>query len=252
LKSFQKIIISICLLLNVLNLTAQERTVVSGLLLNVVDSTAITEAHIINLTAQRGVISNTEGKFEIRTNPYDSVLISVIGYYPLTIIAENLTDIIYLEERNYELELYNVIPYKNFDEFKIAFANLDLPDTERKVNSTIYLTREELVGMGHTGSGIIFTGVISGILASFNKHMKDKANYEMLLLRDKYEAFLATKFNPDLVKRIVELNDIEKLNDFIAYCDFNNDFIAKNNNYTIITQIFDCYDEYIALPLASK
>ena len=251
-KGFQKIIFSIGLIINVLNLTAQEKTAISGVLLSVTDSSVITEAHIINLTAQRGVISNAEGKFEIGTNPKDSILVSVIGYQPLTILAEQLSAVVYLQERNYELELFNVIPYKNFEEFKIAFVNLDLPDTERKVNSTIYLTKEELVGMGHTGSGIIFSGVISGILASFNKHMKDKANYEMLLLRDKYEAFLATKYNPAMVKRIVELNDTEKLNDFIAYCDFTNDFIARNNNYTIITQIFDCYDEYITLPLASK
>lgn len=248
-KGFRKIVLNIGLLITVLNAFAQERTTISGILLSISDSTAITEAHIINLTAQRGVITNALGKFEIKTNSKDSILITVIGYHSLTILAEQLTNLIYLQEKNYELELYNVIPYKNFEEFKEAFVKLELPDTFRHINSTIYLSKEELVQAYNEAQ----TGIIIPIdFSSFGKRAKDKANYEMLLLKEKYEAFLATKFNPDLVNRILELNDVNKLTDFIAYCDFSNDFIAKSNNYTIITQIFDCYDEYIALPLASK
>lgn len=248
-KGFKKILLNIGLLITVLNASAQEQTAILGTLLSISDSTAITEAHIINLTAQRGVITNALGKFEIKSNPKDSILITVIGYYYLTIEAEQLTDIIYLQERNYELELYNVVPYKNFEEFKDAFVKLELPDTFRHINPTIYLSREELVQAYNEAQ----TGIIIPIdFSSFGKRAKDKANYEMLLLKDKYEAFLATKFNPDLVNRILELNDTEKLTNFIVYCDFSNDFIAKSNNYTIITQIFDCYDEYITLSLASK
>ncbi len=200
-----------------------------------------------------GVISDDNGTFGITANDNDSIQISVLGYQTITILANTIKDTTYLKERNYVLELFNVMPYKTFAEFKDAFVKLQLPDTFRHVNPTFRLSNEELIGIDRASQqGVIFSGVVSSIFAAFNKRMKDKANYEMLLLRDEYEAFLATKFNPELVKRITELADRQTLNDFIIYCDFTNEFIANNNNYTIITQTFECYEEYINLPLALK
>lgn len=248
-KCFTKILI-ICLLLAFCHQTKAQK---QGIILSKVDSTPLAQAHIINLTKKTGVVSNEKGHFNITPMPTDSIAISMMGFYTLKLFGGQLTDTIYLEQRNYVLELYNVIPYKTFAEFKEAFVNLELPDTFRHINPTIYLSKEELIGIDRTSQqGIIISGVVSSIFAAFNKRMKDKANYEMLLMRDEYEAFLATKFNAELVKRITELSDKETLEDFIEYCDFSNDFIAKNNNYTIITQTFECYDEYLNLPLASK
>lgn len=232
---------------------ANSQSTFYSILLTLHDTSQISQAHIINITSKTGVISDNEGKFGITANNNDSIQISVLGYQTITILANSITDTIYLKERNYVLELYNVMPYKTFAEFKDAFIKLQLPDTFRHVNQTFRLTNEELIGIDRVSQqGIIFSGVVSSIFAAFNKRMKDKANYEMLLLRDEYEAFLATKFNPDLVKKITELADKQTLNDFIIYCDFTNNFIANNNNYTIINQTFECYEEYINLPLALK
>jgi hypothetical protein len=232
---------------------AQQKDVLSGVLLTKEDSTPIVRAHIINLSAKRGTISDVQGNFSISPQPTDSISISVIGYKTLVMEAQYLPEIIYLVERNYQLELFNVMPYKTFEEFREAFVNLDLPDTTRHVNPTIYLSKEELVGMGRsTTGGIIIPGVISSIFASFNKLMQDKITYEELLQRDEYEAFLATKFNGDLVQRITQLKDNSEINDFIKYCDFSNHYIEHNSNYTIITQVFECYDEYISLSDLTK
>ena len=225
----------------------------NGVILSKIDSTPLAQAHIINLTKKTGVVSNDKGEFTITPQSSDSIAISMMGFYTLKLIGAQLTDTVYLEQRNYVLELYNVIPYKTFAEFKEAFVKLELPDTFKHINPTIYLSKEELIGIDRgSQQGVILTGIVSSLFAAFNKRMKDKANYEMLLLRDEYEAFLATKFNPDLVKRITELNDRTTLEDFIDFCDFSNDFIANNSNYTIITRTFECYDEYLNLPLASK
>ena len=232
---------------------ANSQSIIQSVLLTQQDSTLISQAHVINATLKIGVISDDKGHFKLTANNNDSIQISVLGYQTINILANKIKDTTYLKERNYVLELYNVMPYKTFAEFKDAFVKLQLPDTFRHVNQTFRLSNEELIGIDRVSQqGIIFSGVVSSIFAAFNKRMKDKANYEMLLLRDEYEAFLATKFNPDLVKRITELADRQTLNDFIIYCDFNNEFIANNNNYTIITQTFECYEEYINLPLALK
>lgn len=233
------------------NVQAQE-TVYSGKLLSVTDSSILAQAHVINLTAKRGVTTNSQGDFTLAALPTDTVFISILGYNQLTIEAQALVKTIYLTERNYELELYNVMPYKTYAEFKEAFAKLNLPDTTLKISKSIYVNKEELVALSKFQGGIAFEGVVSGILASFNKHLKDKAHYEMLLKRDEYEAVLATKFNPELVERITELNDRATLEDFIEYCDFSKSFIEYSSNYAIIDRVFECYDEYLSLSLASK
>lgn len=248
-KVLIKIMFAFLLVVFISDLKAQH----NGIILSNLDSTALAQAHIINITKKTGVVSNDKGEFSMTPEPTDSIVISMMGFHSLKLLGGQLTDTIYLEQRNYVLELYNVIPYKTFAEFKEAFVKLELPDTFKHINPTIYLSKEELIGIDRVSQqGIIISGVVSSLFAAFNKRMKDKANYEMLLLRDEYEAFLATKFNPDLVKRITELNDKSTLEDFIAFCDFSNDFIANNNNYTIITRTFECYDEYLNLPLASN
>ncbi len=247
-----RIIISVLLLILTTNLSGQNPTVLSGILLSKTDSAPIAQAHIINRSAKLGVISNDQGDFNLSCSATDTVSISVIGYQTIVLVAKELNDTIFLQQKNYQLELFNLMPYKTYAEFKEAFVKLDLPDDSPQINSSIYLSREELSGLGHRGSGIIVSGAISSIFASFNKLMQDKITYEQLLKRDEYEAFIATKFNAKLVHQITQMKSKVELNEFITYCDFNNYYIQNSSNYTIITQIFDCYEEYASLPMASK
>lgn len=245
-------IITACLCTASLQLTAQESQVLSGYLLAQSDSTPIPRAHVLNLTIKTGVISNEQGYFTLSATHNDSMLVSVLGYQLLFKEANELNDTIYLVERNYQLELYNVMPYKTFREFKIAFINLNLPDSTRAISKTIYLSKEELMHASYRqtadgGFGIVIPGVISSIFAAFDKRAKDKARVEELMEMDKYEAYLATKFNPSLVKRITELDDPQKLKDFIQYCDFEKDYIRISSKYDIITRTFECYEEYVEL-----
>ena len=81
--------------------------------------------------------------------------------------------------------------------------------------------------------------------------MKDKRNYIRLLQKDEYETFLASKFNPVMIERITRL-DHNEAELFMDYCDFSNHYIEHSSEYDIITQIFDCYEEYNALPKTSN
>ena len=124
---------------------AQEQKLRQGYLLASKDSTPIPRAHVLNLTIKTGVITNEQGYFTLKAADEDSVLISVLGYQMVFIQAKELLDTIYMQERNYQLELYNVMPYKTFREFKVAFINLNLPDSSRSISKTIYLSKEELM-----------------------------------------------------------------------------------------------------------
>lgn len=231
-------------LLTTTPLLAQEQVEVRGVLLATNDSVPIPRAHVLNITAKRGVISNKQGQFTFIAEATDSILVSVLGYNTYLTTAAEMTDTIYMKERNYFLELYNVMPYKTFEEFKEAFVNLVLPDTFKHINPTIYLSKEAMV-QAHNQAQM---GIIIPVdFSALSKRAKDKTRTEELIEQERFDAFLATKFNPRLVKRITNLEDSETLNDFMEYCDYSKSYLALNDNYTIITETFECYQEYLSL-----
>lgn len=222
-------------------------------ILNASDSTPIVGAHVINLSIKMGSVSNKEGSFVILASPTDTLQISAINYQLIKKSADNTSSTIYLEHINYELEVFNVLPYKNFSEFRQAFVDLELPDTNYTVNNSIYLSRDELISAARTGTGIIFKGVVSGILGSFNKHMKDRAKYERLMKEQDIEfALIVSKFNSTIVKNITHLSDPKELKFFMYYCNFSPEHIKHTYTAKLEEEIDLCYKEYMSLPIASR
>ncbi len=249
---FLKTIVSCSFLLIYYNLSAQ-KVIKIGIILNKVDSTPIENAHVINFDSNLGVKSNINGEFRITAKKEDTLLISFIGFKSLKIIASKILKYIYLEKEIYSLDSYTVLPYKNFKEFKDAFVKLEIPDTARnKLNQSFVLSVEELRSYEPVTSGLVARGAISALASKFNKRIQDKINYEKLLERDQYEAFISTRFNRQLIERVTQLKDNKSIKSFMEYCDFTNSFIELSSDYEIINQIFKCYDEYNVLPVVSK
>ena len=95
--------------------------------------------------------------------------------------------------------------------------------------------------------GVTISGGISMIYDALSKQGKSKRRYKQLLIRDRYEKFLATKFNVKVIEQATYVKDEETLKDIKEYCDFTNHFIANANDYQIIKQIQDCYKEYVVV-----
>jgi len=238
-----KTILISCCLIGITNLTAQQR-LKTGVILKKIDSTSIESAHIINLNTNYGTKSNVNGAFTISVQKGDTLLVSFIGYQTLKIIEFKNLDTLYLEQETFTLELYTVLPYKNFKEFKEAFVNLKLKDTvKHKMNPSV-MALVQPFHPNNINGGISFSGPISSILAKFNKRIKDKQNYLKLIARDNYQAQLSKKFNPQFIKRITELKNNLIVSDFMTYCDFTDKFIEVSSDYELIDQVFVCYEEY--------
>lgn len=214
-------------------------------ILNQKDSTPIGFVHIINLTNRHGVISDYNGKFNFTVDVKDTIKISVLGFESQRIIGEQVPTVIYLTPKNYELEEFTVLPYKDYEEFKEAFINLDLPDSSLKMNPHLFMFGEEMfLYRAANNSGITIEGPISGLFDLFSKHAKSKRRYEDLLARDRYKSYLATKFNNKVVENATPLTDQKEIAYFMTYCDFSDDFLAHANSYDIVVQIQHCYKEY--------
>lgn len=243
-NSLVKIFIGFTFLIFSLSLNAQRTATIYGIVLHSNDSTPIVNAHVINISSNKGVVSNMEGHFSIIAYPTDTLRISFIGSETLEIVGSDIVKEIYLKRKNQKLETFTVLPYKDFSAFKEAFKNLELTDNEPQINQSFLLSDEEL-WLYDGSSGI--SGGISGLLGQFNKYVQDKKNYERLIKQDKYKALLAKKFSPQLVKKSTPLKNSEVIQSFMEYCDFTNKFIELSSEYEIATAIIHCYGEFNSL-----
>lgn len=227
------------------NCSAQLKETFSGLVLALNDSTPISNVHIINTTTHVGVVSKENGSFIIYAKENDTLLISSIGYLPYKHIVKNSYFIILLKNAVYDLEAYNVIPYKDFEAFKEAFIKLRLEEPHT-INKSFYLSKDEMLAYYHSANqGIIISGPISSILSMFNKYMLDKKKYLELLEDDKKEAKIQERFSPAIIQQITPIDTEEEAIKFINYCKFSTFFILNAIDFDLHKKIHEKYATFI-------
>lgn len=232
---------------------AQDVFNLNAVVLSAKDSTPIGFVHIINTTTKYGVVADYNGEFNFNVMENDTLKLSAIGYETAKIAVKKNLSAIFVHPKNYDLEEFTLIPYKNFEEFKQAFADLELPDTTLHINPSIFMFDEDLYFYrGSGGFGIVIEGGISKLYDYFSKQGRSKRRYEELLARDRYKSYLAEKFNNETIRKATYITDDVTLNDLKEYCDFSDEFIANSNDYEIIKQIQDCYKEYLKANPAKK
>ncbi|MBN1952409.1 MAG: hypothetical protein JW801_14505 [Bacteroidales bacterium] len=93
-------------------------------------------AHILILNNYRGTITDREGIYSLVTSVGDSVMFSTLGYKKhILVVPDTLPesflnlDLVLLADTFMiaEVEIY---PWKNYEEFKRAFLNVELPDDD--------------------------------------------------------------------------------------------------------------------------
>ena len=96
----------------------------------------VENVHIINLRKGTGTTSNFKGMFSFIVHPGDSILFRAIAYKnSLVIIPDSLTEPhyprdVYLLNDTIQLAEVKIFPWKSYEEFKVAFINLELPDDD--------------------------------------------------------------------------------------------------------------------------
>ena len=98
----------------------------------------VSDVHIINISQKTGTTGNDKGMFSFIVAPADSVLFRCVGYKnTLVVIPEDLTVSqyprdIYMLNDTIHLSEVKIFPWKTYEEFKVAFLNLELPDDDEK------------------------------------------------------------------------------------------------------------------------
>lgn len=112
---------------------------------------AVENVHIINLRKGTGTTSNRKGMFSFIVQPSDSILFRAVGYKStLVYIPDTLSDThyprdVYLLNDTIHLAEVKIFPWKSYEEFKVAFINLELPETDmQRAAKNIELIKAQL------------------------------------------------------------------------------------------------------------
>jgi len=115
-------------------------------------------AHILVLDSYRGAITNNFGNFSLVVEEADSVLISSVGYkrkyieVPRNLPSNFLTIEVILQVDTIAISEARIYPWKNYEEFREAFVNLNLPDEDsERARRNIALIRTQII-MDHEPS----------------------------------------------------------------------------------------------------
>ena len=98
----------------------------------------IPDVNIINISKKSGTTSNERGMFSFIVKPSDSILFRSVGYKnTLVVIPDDLSlsqypRDIYMLNDTIHLSEVKIFPWKTYEEFKVAFLKLELPDDDEK------------------------------------------------------------------------------------------------------------------------
>ena len=223
---------------------------------NIIDDSlgyALPSVHLWNERTRMGTISDETGKFDIHVREQDTVVFSILGYDSYVYVVPSFMpqkQLVRLKQKRYEIDELVVKRFRNYASFKYHVLHLDLPESETaqlkthiqaaSVDVALEADRERAV------KNKIETGRI-GYITPLGKGLnREKAFKQKMTAREKRERIIQSKFNRELVGDITQLEG-DELSEFIALCDFSEDYLYEADLYTIIEALYIKLEEYHTL-----
>ena len=225
------------------SLPAGEPIRLSGVIVNEKDE-PLPFVTVSNLSTHQGVVSNEEGFFYITFPASDTLQLSAVNYeasrlyFGDTAQATNYDLKIRLSERTYQLENVTVFAFKDEASFKRAVLALDdIPEESEKIVVPGSYQGEPVKKKASIASPLSF------VLDRFSKRAKYERQVQQARQDAAYQKTLAKKYNREMVGEITGLAE-DRLDAFMLYCQINDAFVERSNEYDIILAINQCYRNF--------
>jgi hypothetical protein len=204
---------------------------------------AVPFVHLWNESTRTGGISNDSGVFHIKIRNQDTIIFSSIGYFSEVVVASGSSMdqyiVVRLKPQMYEIGEVVVRRFSSYASFINQVVNLDLSDSKTEylrehiklsaTNVAIEADRERAAKDKLNGFGYS-TPLGRGI-------SREKASEEKINNIKMRKQIINEKFNRELVRDITHL-DGDELTEFIALCDFSEDYLYEADLYTIIEALY--------------
>jgi hypothetical protein len=222
------------------------KIVVTGQLVNSFTLKPVPFAHVVNISHYTGAISDTAGKFTIRMDMLDTLMISAIGYerkiylLPSYVSGSPYSPKIYLKEMAYSLGEVQISPLGTYSQFKGKVSDLQLPETdEEKLRRETMVEAKEVARENFQ----IPTGITFRIPTKNDIQWQKVQQLEEI---EKRQMILYRKYNREVIARTTHLEG-DLLDEFIIFCNQRAWFTPETNSYDIIYQIKIWYKQFMAM-----
>lgn len=226
---------------------------ISGSLIEMESNLEIPFGTVINYSLGTGVICDEYGNFNIDANLGDTIIIQTLGYLAEKIIVTDsmLTShtAIQLKTRLYDIDEAKIIRFRDYESFKLAFKNLELPTTKtdilRKNIQTITQSVAIEADLQQRASEKLASNSVGVGIPILSKADKDLIKIKALEKKQSRWNEISRKYNRDIVRELTNYED-EELTDFIIFCNFTEEFLFKALPEDIAYLILKKMDEFEA------
>lgn len=218
--------------------------------------TFMASVHVLNLSSVEGVITNTEGEFEIAAKAQDTLYFSYLGFKPLKVSVSNDMmkfgiPIFRLTELSFALEEVIVRPYQ-------LTGYLDIDVRKVPINPAGRYSIPGLPRAGYEGGNRNRSSISKALGSLFNpadflynlfgKNPKQMRKLKKMREDDAIKTLLGTKFDREVLVQFLGIDRIN-LEEILRNCSYSNAFIKEANDLQILEAISGCYEEYKILQL---
>lgn len=227
--------------------------VVSGLVTDVENDSALLFANIYNPRTMRGTISDKNGYFRYYALPGDTLWFSSMGYYPLHFAVNGepgskIRDTFYLKSRVYKIHDVEILALSRYEKLRYDVKNMKIPRDIKNARANFPIVNHNVNAFyerNNENFGLVFSP-ISALYDAFSKEGRERRKLAELQRQDAIKAEIEPHFNIDMVKRITGL-DNELAQEFIEFCNFSEEFLLNAPDYYIIEIILEQYEEFSVL-----
>jgi len=218
------------------------------------DNKPISSVHVINLTQVVGVITDKQGKFEIRAKLNDTLYLSYLGFKSIKVRVTNdllkfENSKIQLTELAYALEEVIVKPYELTGYLEIDAKNVPVSQSFRY--SIPGLPSRGYEG-GSRNSGA-FSKVINSIFNPvdflynlFGKNPRQLKKLKQMKEDYRIRELLSSKFDRETLVELLQIQRVD-IDEILRNCNFSDSFIETANDLQILDAISGCYEEFKVL-----
>ncbi|MDQ3534667.1 MAG: carboxypeptidase-like regulatory domain-containing protein [Bacteroidota bacterium] len=224
----------------------REQYLLKGLIVNQENDEPLPLVTVYNITKKSGVTSDYSGKFSIKFQPGDSIIFQSLGFENLVwstfiVSSEELYETIRMQQKTYELKSVDVTAFRTAEDFKKHILAMDMPEEKKLEIPGLNMVRPE----DFSGEGkIVISGPISFLYDKFSRRAIDYKRFLVTKAGYERQQMLALKYNKEVVKKIIKVEDPDELEEFMDFCNLQDAFIDSANEYDLIVAVNNCYDEF--------
>jgi len=205
---------------------------VRGRVVEAANGMAVPGAHVINRQTEKGVLSEADGRFEIRARPGDTLIVSHLSfrYYrrPIAASDRDRSMVLELKEQNYLLDEAGIYAYRlsSNDPRDLVLEQPLIPGTE------------EIDYPVHTPATL--GNPVDFLYERFGKTPRQMEELRRLIEKEAWRNKLQGS-NRKALQELTGMNPSE-VEAFAFYCSGGS--VRSNTDYELLRSLIECYERY--------